>query len=161
METPNNSGPNQNPPNYQQGPPPGGYPPPPPGGYPPPPPSGYPPHYGQPGMPPKQDNTIAIVAHFTLIGWIIALVMHGNNKTSIGAFYIRQMLGLVLLTFASYIVCIPLMFILIGFVLIWLVMITAVVFWIMSLINAINGVEKPIPILGKQFDEWFKGVASV
>jgi uncharacterized Tic20 family protein len=150
METPNNPPPNY-PPNYQQGPPPGGYPPPPPGG--------YPPNYGQnPGQ--QQDKTVAIVAHFSLIGWIIALVMHGNNKTSIGAFYIRQMLGLFLLTFVSYLICIPLMFVFIGLILIWVVWIGAIVFWIMSLINAINGVEKPIPVLGKQFDEWFKGVAS-
>ncbi len=87
--------------------------------------------------------------------------MHSNNKTSIGAYYIRQMLGLFLMTLAGYIICIPLMFVFIGLALIWVVWIGAIVFWIMSLINAINGVEKPIPILGKQFNEWFKGVASV
>ncbi|MFN8714420.1 MAG: DUF4870 domain-containing protein [Bacteroidota bacterium] len=142
METPNNSGPNQNPPNYQQGPPPGG----------------YPPNYGQPGTPPKQDNTIAIVAHFTLIGWIIALVMHGSNKTSLGAYFIRQMLGLICCQFAMIIlVFIPV----IGWILYPILGITLFVFWIMSLINAINGVEKPVPVIGEKFNEWFKGVASV
>ncbi|MCU0435254.1 MAG: DUF4870 domain-containing protein [Bacteroidia bacterium] len=149
METPNNPPPNY-PPNYQQGPPPGGYPPPPPGG--------YPPNYGQ--QPPRQDKTVAIVSHFGLIGWIIALVLHGNNKTSIGAFYIRQMLGLMLFTFAAYIVCIPLFFIIIGIFLVWVVIILAFVMWIMSLISAINGEEKPLFILGKQYDQWFRGIAS-
>lgn len=149
METPNNSGPNYNQPNYQQGPPPGGYTPP---------PGGYPPNYGQPGTQPQQDKTVAIVAHFTLIGWIIALVMHGSNKTSLGAFYIRQMLGLICCQFAMII----LMFIpILGWILYPIVAITLLVFWIMSLVNAINGVEKPVPVLGNNFNEWFKGVASV
>lgn len=147
METPNNPPPNY-PPNYQQGPPPGGYPPPPPGG--------YPPNYGQqPGQ--KPDNTIAIVAHFTLIGWIVALVMHGSNKTSIGAYFIRQMLGLIICQFVMVVlVFIPI----IGWILYPLLGITLFVFWLMSLINAINGVEKPVPLVGEQFNEWFKGVAS-
>ena len=52
----------------------------------------------------SSDNgkTVAIVCYFTLIGWIVALVMHSNNKTSLGAFHIRQMLGLMLISFAFY-----------------------------------------------------------
>jgi uncharacterized membrane protein len=148
METPNNPPPNY-PPNYQQGPPPGGYPPPPPGG--------YPPNYGQqPGQ--QQDKTVAIVAHFTLIGWIVALVMHGSNKTSLGAYFIRQMLGLIICQIAVVILLfIPFL----GWILYPVCGIALFVFWLMSLINAINGVEKPVPLIGEKFNEWFKGVATV
>ena len=45
-------------------------------------------------------KTIAIIAYITLIGWIIALVMHNNNKTALGAYHIRQMLGIMLLGLA-------------------------------------------------------------
>ena len=42
-------------------------------------------------------KTIAIISYITLIGWIIALIMHNNNKTELGAYHIRQMLGIMLL----------------------------------------------------------------
>lgn len=138
METPNN-GPQGTPPNYQQ--------------------QQYhqQPNYQTP--PPNQDQgkTIAIIAHFTLIGWIVALVMHGSNKTSIGAYFIRQMLGLICCQFAMIIlVFIPI----VGWILYPILGITLFVFWIMSLINAINAVEKPVPLLGEQFNQWFKSVAT-
>ncbi|MCA6363543.1 MAG: hypothetical protein IM638_10935 [Bacteroidetes bacterium] len=98
-----------------------------------------------------------MVAHFTLIGWIVALVMHGSNKTSLGAYFIRQMLGLIICQFAVVIlVFIPIL----GWILYPVCGIALFVFWLMSLINAINGVEKPVPLLGDKFNEWFKGVAT-
>jgi len=30
--------------------------------------------------------------------------------------------------------------------------------WIVGIINAVNGKEKPVPILGKKFKEWFKDI---
>lgn len=48
-------------------------------------------------MKPKE---IAIIAHITIIGWVVALVMNSNNKSSLATFYIRQMLGLLLLAMA-------------------------------------------------------------
>ena len=44
-------------------------------------------------------KNVAIISHLWLLGWIIALVMNSTNKTEIGSFYIRQMLGLALLSF--------------------------------------------------------------
>ncbi|MEL6986392.1 MAG: hypothetical protein AAGK97_01065 [Bacteroidota bacterium] len=93
-------------------------------------------------------KTKAIVAHITLIGWIIALVVNGQQKDEFSSFYIRQMLGLIILGFVGS--WIPF----VNF-LVWPVML---VFWILSLIGAANGEEKPTPILGEQFQQWFKGL---
>jgi hypothetical protein len=30
--------------------------------------------------------------------------------------------------------------------------------WIMGLVNAINGQEKPVPILGNKYLEWFENL---
>ena len=47
----------------------------------------------------EQGRMRAIIAHITLIGWIIALVMStDNSKDKYASFYIRQMLGIVLIT---------------------------------------------------------------
>lgn len=92
-------------------------------------------------------KNVAIIAHMTLIGWIIALVMNSSYKTEYGSFYIRQMLGLLLLGVLSFI---PIPFV--NFI-IWILVI---VLWVMSLISALGGTKKPVFLLGSQFQEWFK-----
>jgi hypothetical protein len=68
-------------------------------------------------------KTKAIVAHITLIGWIIALVLNGQEKDEYAAFYIRQMLGLIIISaIGSFIPFVNLV--------LW---IAVFVFWIMSL----------------------------
>ncbi|OUS01683.1 hypothetical protein A9Q86_06455 [Flavobacteriales bacterium 33_180_T64] len=88
-----------------------------------------------------------MIAHFTLIGWVIALVMNNGNRTEFGSFYIRQVLGLAI---CSLISIIPL----IG----WLFAIVVFVAWIISLINALSGKMTPTFLFGKQFQEWFKSL---
>lgn len=100
-----------------------------------------------------EDKTTAIIAYITLIGFIIAIILHGQKKTALGAFHLRQMLGIVVVGFASYIlVFIP--------ILGWLAMaalgIISLIMWIMGLIAAVNGEMKPAPILGAKYQEWFK-----
>jgi len=92
-------------------------------------------------------KSVAIIAHLTLIGWIIALVMNSSNKTEFGSFYIRQVLGIMLLGFLSFI---PFLGILVG--------IFCFALWLISLINTLNGNTKPIFVLGDQFQEWFKSI---
>ena len=95
----------------------------------------------------SNDKSIAIIAHLTLLGWIIALIMHNNNKTEFSSFYIRQTLGIFLLGFLSFI---PLLGILVG--------LFCFVLWIISLIGALGGTKKPVFVLGEQFQEWFKSI---
>jgi hypothetical protein len=92
-------------------------------------------------------KNVAIIAHITLIGWIIALVMNNGNKSEFGSFYIRQMLGLILFSLVGII---PI----IGWIM-WLVVLAA---WIMSLVSALGGTMKPTFLFGQQFQEWFKSL---
>lgn len=94
-------------------------------------------------------KTKAIVAHITLIGWIIALLLNqGENKDEFTSFYIRQMLGLMLLSF------------LLSFIPIlgWFAWIFVLVLWIMSILGAINGEQKLTPYAGTYFQDWFKAL---
>ncbi|MFV0590032.1 MAG: hypothetical protein ACK5M7_01490 [Draconibacterium sp.] len=93
-------------------------------------------------------KTKAIVAHITWIGWVIALVVNSSEKDEIASFYIRQLLGLYL--FSIVISFIPIVNIF-GWIL-------TLIFWIISLIGAINGEQKLIPLVGKLFQDWFKGL---
>ena len=93
-------------------------------------------------------KTKAIVAHILWIGWIIALVINANDKDELASFYIRQLLGLYLLSFV-------LMFIpVIG----WIANIVVFVFWLLSLLGAIQGEKKETPWIGSYFQEWFKAL---
>ena len=94
-----------------------------------------------------ESKTIAIIAHLTIIGWIIAFVMNNSNKTEFGSFYVRQVLGIMLLGILSFI---PFLGILIG--------LFSFVLWIVSLIGALGGHQKPVFLLGDKFQEWFKSL---
>lgn len=93
------------------------------------------------GVDPK---IISIVSYLFLIGWIVALVLN-NPKQHLASFHIRQSLGIILLSIVlSFIPVIG-----------WIV---SLVIWIIGLMSAVNGEEKPVPVIGEQFQMWFKGL---
>ncbi|WP_299394641.1 YtxH domain-containing protein [uncultured Gelidibacter sp.] len=96
----------------------------------------------------KDGKNIALIAHLTLIGWIVALVMNNNTKNEFGSFYVRQVLGLMLcgivLSFVPFV----------G----WILNLAVFVLWIMSLIGAVNGEKKLTPVVGEYFQDWFKSL---
>ncbi|OFZ56042.1 MAG: hypothetical protein A3D92_21280 [Bacteroidetes bacterium RIFCSPHIGHO2_02_FULL_44_7] len=106
------------------------------------------------------DKTTGIVAHITLIGWIIALVMNGEKKDeekAFGAFYLRQVLGIFILGIGSWLVMMILAIILInipaiGPILILLFSLAIygglLTLWILSLVGAVNGQKKELPVVG-------------
>ncbi|MGC1474148.1 MAG: YtxH domain-containing protein [Psychroserpens sp.] len=93
-------------------------------------------------------KNIAIIAHITLIGWIIALVMNNNEKSELGSFYIRQVLGIMLLGLVCSII--PIINLIA-----WII---PLAMWVMSLIGSLSGEKKPVFLLGDQFQDWFKSL---
>jgi len=109
-----------------------------------------------PIAPPGEDKTVAIVAYLTLIGFIIAIILNGQKKTALGAFHLRQMLKIIITGFVGAIAAWLTVFIFIGIVLVPVFYIFMFIMWIMGLIAAANGEQKPTLLLGKQYQEWFK-----
>lgn len=93
-------------------------------------------------------KNVAIIAHITLIGWIIAIVMNSSDKTEYGSFYIRQVLGIMLLGFVCSLI--PVINI--------IAWILPLAMWVMSLIGSLSGEKKPVFLLGNQFQDWFKAI---
>jgi len=95
----------------------------------------------------------AIIAHITIIGWVISLILNMNDKDAFTSFYIRQYLGIMiagllgnfLLTMVSDTLA-----------MIWGIIILVV--WLMSLIGAITDKQSETPVVGHFFQEWFKGL---
>ncbi|MFT6794985.1 MAG: hypothetical protein ACJART_000116 [Maribacter sp.] len=100
--------------------------------------------------PNKADNgkTVAIIAHITFIGTIVAFFMNNGNKTELGSYYIRQLIGIYimffLLSFIPLVGCFT-----------WVL---ALVLIVMSVINAANEKMVPTPLVGEYFQDWFKGI---
>ncbi|HYC69745.1 MAG TPA: hypothetical protein VEB66_00975 [Opitutaceae bacterium] len=99
-----------------------------------------------------EDKTVAILSYLTIVGFIIALIMHGQKKTQLGAFHLRQTLGFVITGFAIGVVSVvPIL----GWLIAILSMPVFFVFWIMGLVSAIQGKLKPVPLVGEHFQKWF------
>ena len=102
------------------------------------------------------DKTTAIVSYLTLIGFVVAVVMHGTKKTRLGAFHLRQSLGLMLTSMAVAFAATIFAFVpFIG----WVVGLAAwfglLGLWVMGLWSAINGESKPVAVLGEHFQKGF------
>ncbi|HXR46073.1 MAG TPA: DUF4870 domain-containing protein [Candidatus Limnocylindrales bacterium] len=103
-----------------------------------------------------EDKTVAIVAYLTLIGFIVAIVIHMNKKTKLGAFHLRQVLGFVLTGIAVVFCEFILIFIpILGWLCIMALWIGMLVLWILGLVAAINGQMKPMPVVGPLYQKWF------
>ena len=102
-----------------------------------------------------EGKNIAVIACITVIGLIIAFVMNNDKKAPFASYHIRQCLGLLVTGLAlSFINIIPIL----GWLISIIGSLVLIYMWIMGLINAINGKEKPLPILGHKYAEWFKGI---
>ncbi|GAB5552385.1 MAG: hypothetical protein Sapg2KO_19760 [Saprospiraceae bacterium] len=101
-------------------------------------------------------HTVAIVSHLTVFGLIYAMVKNQTHKSELGAFYIRQTLGITLLGVAGYLL--KGSFGSLGQTSGSIFHIAMVVFWVISFINALKGEQKIVPLLGEYFQDWFKSV---
>jgi len=103
----------------------------------------------------NEGRNMAIIAYITIIGLIIAFIMNSNKKDKYASYHIRQSLGIAVSALAlSVIGIIPIL----GWIISFLGFFLILFLWVMGLVNAINGKEKPVLLVGEKFIEWFKDV---
>ena len=106
--------------------------------------------------PAQEDRTVAILSYLTIIGFIVAIVLHGSRKTKIGAFHLRQSLGLVITAIVFWPCTIVLAFIpILGWLAILVGWCALLLFVILGLIGAATGRFTPVPLLGDNYQAWF------
>ena len=105
----------------------------------------------------SQHRTVAVISYLTIVGFIAAIVMHQSTRTELGAFHLRQMLGLGLTAAAaSLLALVPIL----GWI-VWIVLVLALfVLWAMGLLGALKGETHPVPLVGAHYQRWFAGVFS-
>ena len=93
-------------------------------------------------------KTVAILSYITLIGWIIALILHNNERTEFGAFHLRQALGLFLtMVILAWVPVVG-----------WFLNIILFAFVVVGLIYAIQGDQKTVPLVGNFYQDIFRGI---
>jgi len=102
------------------------------------------------------DKSTAIVSYLTLIGFIAAVIMHGTRKTKLGAFHLRQSLGLMLTSIAGACAATMAGFVpFVGWLAALAVWFGLLALWVAGVLAAINAELKPVPVVGIHFQKWF------
>ena len=103
-------------------------------------------------------KTAGMLSYFFVLGWSMAyFVFHQNEKTSLSSYHLRQ----TLLLYISYLAVrygLPAMFGAIGlptalfslYIFIVPVNLGFIILWLIGLKGAVNGEQRPIPIVGQQ-----------
>lgn len=100
----------------------------------------------------KKNSNLAWISYLTIIGWIIALILYLDSPrdNSLVKYHLRQSLGIMLVFFVVSIIClIPIL----GWFFGRFLMAAASLLWLFGFIYALTKHEKPIPFIGRLFDE--------
>ena len=81
--------------------------------------------------------------------------MNQSDKGPNTSYYLRQMLGLTLLAIVGSVLFTLIHVPILGTI--WSVLM--LILWVLSLIGALGGTQKPLPVVGDMFQQWFKGVS--
>ena len=102
----------------------------------------------------NEGKPAAIISYLWIIGLVIAFLMNSTKKNTFSSFHIRQATGLIAIHIIIYALE---RFLGIG-MLAWIFDVGLLILWVIALFGAIQGEEKRVPLLGDQFQEWFKGI---
>lgn len=102
------------------------------------------------------NKTISIISYITIIGWVIAYLVGKDNLDSFSKYHLRQSLGLGLMAIGvSFIIGILRFMIPALGMITWIINLFFFVLFIVGIINAANGQKKPLPVIGKMFEDKF------
>lgn len=101
------------------------------------------------------NKTLSIVSYITLIGWLIAYFNGKEKADSLLKYHLRQALGLAIVSIIFNVVLTIVATIIPALSFLGIAGLVIVVLWIMGMINAANGAEKPTPLVGKMFENKF------
>ncbi|PTT70926.1 MULTISPECIES: DUF4870 domain-containing protein [unclassified Chryseobacterium] len=101
-------------------------------------------------------NRLAIISYITIIGWLVAyFITNSNKRDSFIKYHLKQSFGIFISQFAFGIIAGILTSIIPSLSFINYFGIVFLILWIFGIINAINSMEMPIPVIGKIFENQF------
>jgi uncharacterized membrane protein len=111
--------------------------------------------------PTEEGKTVAILSYLTVVGWLVALNLHARKKSKLGAFHLRQSLGIWIIILLFFLLRVLLVQIpKIGNLLQTILALGLSMLWLYGLITAAMAREKTVPFLGKKFQHIFSDFAK-
>ena len=102
-----------------------------------------------------QPKVIAIVSYLTFVGLAAAYILNQKSPSKLGAFHIRQSLGITLgFVVAKLFMMVPG----VGWISALGLIGLSFVGWVVGLISATQEKEDLAPIVGEYFQEWFASI---
>jgi len=99
------------------------------------------------------NKTLSIISYITLIGWLIAYFSGKDKADTLLKYHLRQSLGLAIVSIIFNIAFTIIASIVPALSFLGFVGYAIIILWIMGIINAANGVLKPVPLIGKMFED--------
>src|SRR5690554_2567354 len=96
------------------------------------------------------NKTISIISYITIVGWLIAYLVGKDNLDNFSKYHLRQSLGLAIVGIVLNIITISISFL--GMI-VNLIGLLLLILFIIGIINAVNGQMKPLPVIGKFFED--------
>lgn len=104
----------------------------------------------------KMNNkTLSIVSYITVIGWLISYFSGKEQSDSLLKYHLKQSLGLAIVSIIFNIVLSILITIIPALAILGLIGLIFFILFIIGIVNAANGAEKPLPLIGKTFENKF------
>ncbi|MWB93060.1 DUF4870 domain-containing protein [Flavobacterium sp. GA093] len=102
-------------------------------------------------------KNLSILSYITIIGWIVAFVKSKdlNPKSDLVTYHLKQGLGIFLVSFAVNIILSIIVMTVTSLYFLNYIGYAIFILWIFGIINAVNQQKKPIPIIGKMFENQF------
>jgi uncharacterized membrane protein len=107
---------------------------------------------------PENPRTTATVAYITFIGWLLSYFgLYPKNKTPLSAFHLRQSLFIHIISFVLKVIYsfswhMGVLF----YVVFVAVCLGLFLLWLIGIFDAMNGRQKPLPIIGNAAQRLFK-----
>lgn len=100
------------------------------------------------------NKTLSIVSYITIIGWLIAYFSAKDQtpKSALVTYHLKQAFGIAIVGLLVGVVggIVPSLFTIFS-----LLQLAVFVLWVFGIINAVNEVEKPVPVVGSLFENKF------
>jgi len=101
------------------------------------------------------NKTLSIVSYISIVGWLIAYFIGKDNSDSLLRYHLRQSLGLAIFSILFSVVLNVLAMIIPALGILGILSLGIVILWIIGIINAANNAQKPLPVIGKMFEDQF------
>lgn len=101
------------------------------------------------------NKTLSIISYISIIGWLIAYFMGRGKMDTFLRYHLKQSLGLAIISLLFMVALNILAAIIPALGILGLLSFVILIFWVLGIINAANGVMKPVPVIGKLFEDKF------